>query len=186
MDDKNLPSGDYIAGFVDGEGCFALTFRRDVRHERKGKPVYYSWKVLFAIVLRKDDSELLKKIESVLGCGSISFTHMRENGEVRYQVSNIDDLREKIIPFFEKYKLYGKKKYDFNLWSEAVGILKKYKSKRGEANVIKGKRGFTKTIWDEKDLKRLLEIRNRMSVYKNIRFVPKWLHKAVRVGRGDK
>jgi len=37
-------SGDYIAGFVDGEGCFDLQFRRDIRHKRLGKPVYYSWK----------------------------------------------------------------------------------------------------------------------------------------------
>lgn len=40
---EKLPE-DYIAGFVDGEGCFALNFRRDIRHERGKrsgiKPIY--------------------------------------------------------------------------------------------------------------------------------------------------
>ncbi len=183
--DQNLPSGDYITGFVDGEGCFALTFRRDIRHERKGKPVYYSWKVLFAIVLRRDDYELLEKISLVLDCGAISFTEPRGNfdGGVRYQVSNIDDLKEKIIPFFCKYELHGKKKYDFNLWAKAVDILGKYKSKRGKVNIVKGKRGFTKVEWEEKDLQKLSEIKNEMSVYKSKKPVPKWFNELSKVGR---
>ena len=42
---NKLP-GDYVAGFVDGEGCFILSFRRDIRHDcgkRSGiKPTYYT------------------------------------------------------------------------------------------------------------------------------------------------
>jgi len=37
---EKLP-GDYIAGFVDGEGCFALKFRRDYKSKRKSKPEYF-------------------------------------------------------------------------------------------------------------------------------------------------
>lgn len=54
-------SGDYIAGFVDGEGCFALKLRREIRYERKNKPTYIYWDAEFAIVLREDDKEILKK-----------------------------------------------------------------------------------------------------------------------------
>jgi intein-encoded DNA endonuclease-like protein len=38
---KKLPP-EYIAGYVDGEGCFGLQFRKDVRHERPNTPIYYS------------------------------------------------------------------------------------------------------------------------------------------------
>jgi len=38
---EKLP-GDYVAGFVDDKGCFYINFRRDVRHDRKNKPVYFS------------------------------------------------------------------------------------------------------------------------------------------------
>lgn len=185
--DDNLPSGDYIAGFVDGEGCFSLSFRKDVRHERKGSPVYYSWKILFAINLRADDHNLLRDILSVLKCGTISFTiskaQKNSSEEVRYQTTNIDELKEKIVPFFQKYKLYGKKKHDFTLWSEALDILQKYKSKRGKVNATKGKQGFEKTSWNEKDIKRLLEIKNEMARYKSKREVQKWLNKATKIGR---
>ena len=59
---EKLP-GDYIAGFIDGEGCFALKFRRDVRRERKNNPVYYYWDIEFAVVLRGDDKDILNNIK---------------------------------------------------------------------------------------------------------------------------
>ena len=33
--------GDYVAGFVDGEDCFALKFVRDVKYKRKNAPEYF-------------------------------------------------------------------------------------------------------------------------------------------------
>ncbi len=176
---ETLP-GDYIAGFVDGEGCFALTLRRDIRHERKTKPIYYSWKAMFAIVLRNDDFVLLEKIKDALGCGSISFT--KNKNQARYQVGDLNELKDKIMPFFNKYPLLGKKKDDFVLWSEAVNILHKYKINRKKI-VERGQRGFTKTIWDKNDIKKLIEIQKKMSPYKAKRTSWKWLDKALELGR---
>jgi len=58
MNDSNLSllPGEFIAGLTEGEGCFALKFRRDVRRERPNSPVYFGWQALFAIVLRSDDA----------------------------------------------------------------------------------------------------------------------------------
>ena len=74
---KELP-GDYVAGFVDGEGCFYLTYRSEIRYERPGKPKYFRWTPYFAINLRQDDKEILEKIRNTLSCGNIHF-----NNEVR-------------------------------------------------------------------------------------------------------
>jgi hypothetical protein len=117
---------EYVAGLIDGEGCFSLTFRQDVRHERPGSPVYYSWKVMFAIELRKDDYKLLQTVKRILDCGSMTYS---QKGTVRYQVANLDDLNVKIVSFFERYPLLGKKGLDFGYWKEAVKILysRKYK-----------------------------------------------------------
>lgn len=98
FDNKQLP-GDYIAGFVDGEGCFALNFRRDLRSERKNQPDYFYWRAEFAITLREDDKEILYLIKNTLGCGKVHDSNSR--GAVRYQVSKFDDLAEKIMPFFK-------------------------------------------------------------------------------------
>ncbi|TRZ64125.1 MAG: hypothetical protein D4Q79_02270 [Spirochaetia bacterium] len=169
---ENL-SGDYIAGFVDGEGCFALNYRRDIRHDRGKrsgiKPVYFYWDIQFAIVLREDDKEILDKIKKALGCGKV--TGPNKNGSVRFQSTDINDLSEKIVPFFEKHKLHAKKKFDFQLWKEAVKLFKR--NQRLGLNIKIGG-GFSKTNWDPKDLKRLTEIREEMIGYKSKRKQWKW------------
>jgi len=166
MEEKSELSGDYIAGFIDGEGCFSLNFRRDVRNERKNKPVYFQWKARFEICLKIDDINLLKKIKNSLGCGNIYKIKKGKykDEQVLYAVVKIEDLNDKIVPFFRKHKLHGKKKEDFNLWSEAVEIILKYK--RRSINAKKGKRGFIKTIWSKKDFDRLIEIQELMQAYK--------------------
>jgi len=169
---EKLP-GDYIAGFVDGEGCFALKFHRDVKYKRKDSPVYFYWDVEFAILLRQDDYGILEKIKSTLGCGHISIA---KRGSARYAVNDIIDLSEKIVPFFETHPLYAKKLNDFILWKEAVGIFRR--TQRIGPNRVKGERYFSKTEWDKKDLSRLIEIHNSMKEYKSVREEWKWLDKA--------
>lgn len=164
--------GDYIAGFVDGEGCFALKFRRDVRHERKNKPIYFYWDIEFAIVLRKDDQEILEKIKTTFDCGRISVS---KSGQARYAVNNINDLSNKVVPFFGKHQLYAKKRHDFQLWKEAVEIIKR--NQRLGVNRKKGERGFHRVYWDPRDLKRLTEIHNEMKRYKSKGKEWKWLPK---------
>jgi len=61
MSIQKLP-GDFIAGLVEGEGCFALTLRRDRHFKRKNIKEYFYWKAQFAMTLRRDDLELLHKI----------------------------------------------------------------------------------------------------------------------------
>lgn len=161
-------SPEYIAGYVDGEGCFGLQFRKDVRHERKGSPVYYSWKAQFMIAARKDEIDLFERIKYTLCCGEIY--NQRKNNiteEIHYCVSNLDNLKSVICPFFKKYQLQAKKKYDFELWSEAINIM--CKNKKQKANVQKGKRGFSKNNWAQEDLQRMLEIHSEMQKYKSLR-----------------
>ncbi|MBI2676988.1 MAG: LAGLIDADG family homing endonuclease [Candidatus Yanofskybacteria bacterium] len=174
--DKNtvakLP-GNYIAGFVDGEGCFALKFRRDKKQNKNNKKFreYFYWNTEFAIVLRSDDFNILNLIKETFGCGSVVI--IKKQNQVRFSVQNPKDLVEKIIPFFKRHKLYAKKGIDFQLWSCAVKIVNK--NRREGLNVTKGQRGFTKKEMNGLDHKKLQEIRNRMMFYKSQREKPfKW------------
>lgn len=153
----NILPGDYIAGFVDGEGCFALKFRRDVRHDRKNSPIYFYWDIEFAIMLRSDDKKILEDICETLNCGRISIS---KRGTARYAVNDLDDLLYKIVPFFERHQLRAKKRNDFNLWREALSIL--YKNKQ-----LKPK---------DDDLKRLIEIIKQTKEIKSQRKDWKWLN----------
>ena len=164
-ENKEKLSGDYIAGFVDGEGCFALKFRKDTKYNvNKNNPrEYYYWGVEFAIVLRSDDTHILELIKKEFDCGSITFTKNEE--QVRYSIQNTKNLSEKIVPFFRQHRLRAKKAMDFNLWSQAVEILNKHKD--GVLNVKAGTRGFIKKELPEEDIKKLTEIRNQMLNYKS-------------------
>lgn len=164
----NKLSPEYITGYVDGEGCFGLQFRKDVRHERSSAPVYYSWKAQFAITARKDEKELFERIKNYFSCGEI-YNQKKNNiiEEIHYCVSNLDELKNIISPFFKEHQLQAKKKYDFELWAEAIDIM--YKNKKQQPNIVKGQKGFSKNIWDDADMNRLLEIHSSMQKYKSNR-----------------
>lgn len=153
MNDK-LP-GDYIAGFIDGEGCFFLTYRKEVKRNRLGNPKYYRWSAGFAMTLREDDVEILKQIRDTLECGNVYFLNTKDNRAGRqayFGVQNIDDAYNKILPFFRKFPLRAKKRYDFGLWSKALELI--YTKKKDRES------------YTTKDHRLLKEIRTQMRVYK--------------------
>ena len=156
---------DYIVGFVDGEGCFAFSFRRDVRHERRTRKIYYSWKAMFVIELRSDDTSILILIQDRLKCGRI--TQSNQGRVARYQVADLHDLQDKIIPFFTAHVLIGKKGQDFLLWREAVNILYTRKLKKVRQSRI-GVRGFSTVPYSEGEIERLKELYERMRPFKSV------------------
>ncbi|HBT81220.1 hypothetical protein A2757_01975 [Candidatus Giovannonibacteria bacterium RIFCSPHIGHO2_01_FULL_48_47] len=167
--------GDYIAGFVDGEGCFALKFQREVKKKRKNRPEYFRWSAEFVISLRSDDVDLLKLIKDTLGCGKITFAKNKQ--VARYSVAGIDNLQKIIVPFFEKHQLFGKKSKDFLLWKDALQIIGR--NKRKEINIQGGKRGFISNRWSPADIEKLIKIHESMKPLKSNGKEWKWIHRAV-------
>lgn len=119
--------GDYMAGFVDGEGHFGLKHNLEVKVSRKGQPAYWRWNLDFAISLSEEDRPILEAIRETLGCGNINPQHGKT---VQYRVYDFNDICQKVIPFFEEYPLRAKKRKDFILWKEAAEILARYKSSK--------------------------------------------------------
>ena len=132
--------GNYVAGFVDGEGCFYI------RHYEKKK---YSCPE-FAIKVRLDDWQIICAIKESLGCGKIfrKQEKNRHNQAIGLLICRKEDIIKKVIPFFETYPLLAKKKVDFDLWKEAALMWS-----NGEFKTEKGK-------------KRLLEIRSQLNVFR--------------------
>ncbi len=131
----------YISGFVDGEGCFAITLSR-APSKRHGVDA----RLLFEIELRADDVEILERIKETLGCGHLYRLDYRRYGwkpHVKYKVSSFKEIDEKLIPFFERYHLQAKKRKSFKLFCEAANIIrsKRHLTKRGlgELRALQGK-----------------------------------------------
>lgn len=147
---------DYIAGLVDGEGCFSLRYQEEIKRQLKGQPIYPRWKAEFAIVLREDDEPLLREVCDTVGCGTV----IKYRGLARYSIQGTEELNNVILPLFNKHPLHGKKRVDFELWSEAVAIIHRH------VLMGRGAKGFTKNPWSADDLNTLRGLYARMAAYK--------------------
>ena len=123
----SLVTPEHIAGLVVGEGCFYTESGAD-RKYRSG------WRIrpAFCIEMRHDDREVLELVKLQLGCGSIyELDFGRYRGyeakgwkpHVKYRVSNISDLHSKVVPFFQKHHLFGRKERAFELFVQLVEMM---------------------------------------------------------------
>lgn len=120
---------NWITGFVDAEGCFSIII--EVSSSLK-------WKVRtsFEINLHEKDKEILYKIQSYFGVGAIY--HRRDRKISVYRVSNVNYIKDIIIPHFTKYPLISKKKLDFLLWSKVINLIlnKDHLNKEGFLRIL--------------------------------------------------
>lgn len=150
-----------IAKLASDSACFDLQFRKDVRRERTNSPTYYRWKVQFVITGPKEKAKLLEKVKKEIGCGRV---HVAKN-QARFSVQNVGHISGFVVPFFNKNKLYGNKKKDFELWQKAVDIICKNKDKH-------------LAEWNKGELLSLVHIHKSSSKYKNNPREPKWIEMA--------
>ena len=129
--------GHWLAGFVDGEGCFLILVKTGDR---------CIWCQL-QIHLRDDDKNILHQIKEITGVGNIdkrSNQRRRDEGilewnAITWRVQRIGDIIHVIIPLFEKYPLRAKKRRDFVLWARAARIIqaKGHLTKEGREEVLR-------------------------------------------------
>lgn len=106
----------YVSGFVDGEGCFSISF--NLRAKLKtGIEVRPS----FSIGQNKRSLKLLEKIREHFGCGSIRFSDRDQC--YRYETRDISEIVRKIIPHFQKFPLQSEKAKDFELFRGICSMI---------------------------------------------------------------
>jgi len=99
--------GHYLAGFTDGEGSFSVSLRKREDHTMR-------WQVALTFNVSQRDKTVLVLLKRYLGCGRIT---QRKDGVWNYTVHNILAITERVIPFFQKYKLLSSKaKKNFSLF----------------------------------------------------------------------
>ena len=111
----------YVTGLVEGEGCFCITISK-----HKTKRLGFDARPMFEIEMIIDDKELLENLCNYFSCGRIYILNYERYGwrpHVKYAVKSQKDIFKKIIPFFKKYPLKGKKKNDFLLFCEAAEMF---------------------------------------------------------------
>src|SRR3989339_284663 len=119
----------------------------------------------------------ISELVSNYGCFDLQFrkdTRHKRTGSPTYYRWNtqfvITSPKEKIIPYFRKNQLSGKKKGDFNLWQKAVEII--YLNK-----------GKSLLNWKRNEFLQLLEIHKSAIKYKEKPRQSKWIEDATNLSK---
>lgn len=121
----------YVSGFVDGEGCFSVSFRKLSRIK-----IQFETRVSFSIGQKKTAANytLLDRIRLMFKGGAIR----GDRNCYKYETRAISHLRTEIIPFFKKYPLYTSKAADFNNFCKICSLIaaKQHLNKTGLLQIL--------------------------------------------------
>ena len=107
----------WIVGFVDGEGCFHVGINQNQK-------MTLGVQVLpeFTVVQHEIDEQVLHGLKDYFGCGVVRVNH---GTRLSYRVRGQANLRDQIIPFFEKHKLKTRKNVDFKKFRKVILLMEK-------------------------------------------------------------
>ena len=109
--------GNYIAGFVDGEGSFHIAFQ-------KRPDLKFGWQAVpeFHVSQNFTSRKVLEGIQETLQCGYIKANDAagKRDKTLVYVVRDRNDLLHKVIPFFERHTLQTEKQKDFETFRKIV------------------------------------------------------------------
>lgn len=120
-----------VVGFFVGEGSFTVESGHDAKYLLEWRIRPYA-----TIAIRKDDEDILYAVKETLGCGKVyeldfgRYQQYRDRGwkpQVKWKVSNIADLYQRVVPFFDRYPLFGTKAKAFAVFRQLVQL--KYEQK---------------------------------------------------------
>ena len=110
-------SSQWIAGFVDGEGCFHVSV-----NPHPEMTVKYQVLPEFTVVQHKRDVQILFALKSYFKCGVV---RVNNGDRMAFRVRNFQHLAEIIIPFFMNHQLKTKKRIDFEKFRDIIIIMER-------------------------------------------------------------
>ena len=118
---ERLEVESWIVGFTDGEGCFSISIFRNNTSK-------HGWQVFPEFVITQGEKSLpaLELFEEYFGCGKIFVNKRCDNHSehlYRYCVRSVEELRERVIPFFNVHRLRTAKQNDFAIFAEVVELI---------------------------------------------------------------
>ena len=138
---------EYISGYVDGEGCFSVSFSK-----RDKFLVGWETKPSFSVSQNEDRAQTLFLIQKLLKCGFMRRDFSDKT--LKFEVRSLDNLISHVIPHFDKYPMVSNKQKDFQLFKRVCFLMQKelHKEKKGLQKIMNlafqmnpgGKRKYTK------------------------------------------
>jgi hypothetical protein len=105
--------GNWVAGFVDGEGSFNVPIRRE---RDRGLP----WRVSLSFNVSQIGRELPELLRTVFGVGTV---RDRGDGVHYFEVTRPRELFDRVFPFFEQFQLRSPKEGDLAIFREITELV---------------------------------------------------------------
>jgi LAGLIDADG DNA endonuclease family protein len=117
----------WVIGFVDGEGCFSVSFvRQQDRASRRGYKLGYQVSPRFTVAQGASSVACLEELREFFGVGHVYGNSRHDNHREhmkQYVVSDRWDLMETIVPFFEEHPLRSAKRLDFEKFVRVLEMI---------------------------------------------------------------
>jgi len=112
----------WVAGFIDGEGCFSVNINRC-------PTLRLGWQVRpeFVVTQGERSASALSVLREFFGCGAMYRNRRRDNHRedvLRYCVRRLSDLEERVLPFFERVPLRTAKAEDLARFREVIEAMR--------------------------------------------------------------
>ena len=122
----------YISGYVDGEGCFNVSFSK-----RDKFTLGWETKPSLSVSQNENRSETLYKMQKTFKCGFMRRDFSDKT--LKYEVRSLNDLITKVIPHFDLYPVLSSKQKDFKLFKTICFLMQKgeHKNKKGLQKIVK-------------------------------------------------
>jgi hypothetical protein len=105
--------GNWVAGFVDGEGSFNVPIRRE---RDRGMP----WRVSLSFNVSQIGEEAPGLLREIFGLGTV---RGRGDGVFYFEVTKPTDLKERVFPFFERFPLRTPKRNDLAVFRTITELV---------------------------------------------------------------
>lgn len=105
----------WVTGFTDAEGSFIVSvYKRKTTNTWHINPSFELW-------VHSKDISSLQELRDFWGVGIINTRTTKD--ATSFTVTKHSDLVNVIVPHFSKFPLQTKKKVDFELWAQILGII---------------------------------------------------------------
>ena len=135
MQEVDVETGSYLAGFTDGEGCFYVGV-----HPTSNVSLGLQVIPEFHVSQNGERVSVLQLFVDTLGCGLIKKNASANSRDKTYVfvVKRHNDLYERVLPFFQRFPLRSEKQQEFLRFAQVVEMMhrKEHLSSEGLRRIL--------------------------------------------------